>query len=852
MKRPAERSPLASMHDGLEFVDALTEALSKFGDLPAVYDSNGSVTYTELHRMARNIQAHLEDQREPGTPVVAVITRASALSIAAVLGVLLSGRAYLPLDPQASTRRLDSTIKEAGAGSILSSEAIRQVTGQEREARLPARSKPSSPAAVLFTSATTGSSKGVVLSHRCILFHSLTYRHHMQIGPGDRVSLFAPMHVGASVSNIFGCLLSGACLYPFAARDRDTAELLDELRRHDLSVVHMVPSLFRRLARGDRSSDSFSSVHHLKLGGEPVTSLDVELFRNMGLGGTRLMNGLGITEAGGNVTFGEVQLDVSATGPVSMGAPVEGVIAQIDTSNRDLDEAGELVVTSPYLGSGYLGEANGSAFKTSDGGSVSLRTGDVVGRDAAGDLFHIGRIDQIVNISGVRIALPELEAALKDVTGIDDAAVDVVAGTANQPILCGIVAGSSPPSVAHLRSALTDRIGRPEIPVRFYHTDLLPEGTGGKAGWSRLEELIESIDLIRDQPMRSPSTSLEAGVLAIWEEVLNLTQIGVDDPFQDVGGDSIRAAQILTTMNDRFQIHISLEQFYRCGTIARLAAAVEDGSWSEFDHPAVVLRAGEPEQTIFLFPGAGSDVVALWELAHALPTGLRVVGFQYPGLDGESPYKLTVEELARHFVDHLVHHQPQGPYRLAGSSFGGLVAFELSRLLEATGEHVSFLGLLDTYAPGYLAFGNLASPARLKKALRYWLMPVTSKHVWNRQLVKKGIREKLRLAKAWLGLRVPLGILRPYRDRFHFLMQASFTAARRFEIRPVNAAVTVFRAEQTLPSDLFTTDDWLGWKEASRSTVRTVPIPGYHGSHIRHPNVETLAEILHIELARTQ
>lgn len=838
----AEASIAARVEAGPGLPDELTAALARHAARPAVVDGDTVTTYAELREIARRVSAHLAAAPGPPGQVIGVMAPADAASIGAVLGILCSGRAYLPLDPALPAAHLDRITRDAEVGLVLTRDTIAACEDTTIVTPAPAVTL-ARPAAVIYTSATTGTPKGVIQSGRCVLFHALTYAHHMALGAGDQVSLCPPLHAGASVSNLLGTLLAGGTLHPLPLARLQVDGILEACARHAITVLHMVPSLFRRLAVDPRAPAAWRAVHHLKLGGETVTSRDVQLFRGLHLPRARLVNGLGITEAGGNVTFCEIPPGLPVHGLVPVGRLVEGVSATILADDGGDGDAGELVVRGRFLASGYAGDRP-APFTGHDDGTTSLRTGDLVKRGPDGAWLHLGRRDQVVKINGVGVSLPEVEAALRSVTGVDDAAVVVAPDPDQQPRLCAALVGPHPLHASTVRRQLAVMLAPSTMPSMLCQIEAIPCAASGKTDRRALMDRVLTTPPLRDAPPRPPSNVLEARLLNLFRQALATSHLGMDDALFEAGGDSLRAADLLTLVQRDLGAQVTAEQLYRHPSAAALAALLQAGDWRDADSPAVLLRPGHPSNRLFLVPGAGSDVVALWDLAQALPPDLTVVGFQYPGLDGRRACLTSVPEIAAAFLGPLRQHQRSGPYRLAGTSFGGMVAFEMARQLEAAGEAVSFLGLLDTYAPGYLTFRRrLPLRARLR-AVQYWCLPIGAKDVRTRANLASGLREKALLLKSRLLNGLPLPWLHPPAHRFYRLMAACFHAGRRYQIQPTRVPITLFLAEQHVPEDLIAVDGCLGWGAASLGGVSTIPIPGRHGHHIRPPHVARLGAIL--------
>jgi thioesterase domain-containing protein/acyl carrier protein len=376
-------------------------------------------------------------------------------------------------------------------------------------------------------------------------------------------------------------------------------------------------------------------------------------------------------------------------------------------------------------------------------------------------------------------------------------------------------------------------------PAFFKHVESIQCGNGGKLNRKAIQQIAET-EPQHTEPSNAPRDALEIKLLAIWKDVLSSLSAGIEDNFFDSGGDSLLGAKLLTRIYEECEVRISLELLYRYPNIAGLAAVIHNGAWNDTKQPCIVMKPGAPEKRLFMFPGAGSDIILLRDLAASFKNDVSIIGCQYPGLDGKNHYLRTVPEMALFFLKHLRAIQPAGPYYLAGISFGGLVAFETARQLENAGECVNFLGLLDTYTPSYLSFKrHLTLPLKIK-AFQYWCLPNGRKQVWTMMSACVGLCQKIGLTIEQLRWKL-LRRTSPYARRFRGLRAACLGAWKIYSIQPVKAPVTVFRAEQQLPDDLFEQDSYHGWEHASTSRVEIITVPGRHHTLMHHPHAAVLA-----------
>ena len=367
---------------------------------------------------------------------------------------------------------------------------------------------------------------------------------------------------------------------------------------------------------------------------------------------------------------------------------------------------------------------------------------------------------------------------------------------------------------------------------------------GGKVDRVRLRGQIQSAVPMRDADPLSPADALETQLLAAWQHVLRVPDVGVNDSLFEFGADSLVAVELITLL-DQIGVSVGTAELYEHPTVTTIAAHLRsrDPRGAARFSAVVLLKQGRGNLNLVVVPGAGSSVLALFALADSLPDDLTVYGLQYPGID-DGQYRTSVADLACYFLEQIGARLPGESYGLAGTSFGGTVTFEMVRRLEQSGTRVPFLGLIDTYAPGYLTLRPQLSFRSRVRALVRWVLPLGVKHVWTAGNVASGLRQKWMLLRARLWLRGPRSRPRPHERRFQYLMMACLMASRRYQIDPVQSPIHFFSVDERLPEDLYGCDDTLGWSDASTGGVEVIQVPGRHGTHIRPPHVRTLGEKL--------
>jgi amino acid adenylation domain-containing protein len=778
--------------------------------------------------------------------------------VAAILGILQAGGLYVPLDPTASPERLAAVLVHAEATALITDRHHAERAAALAGDRLPvldidaafAASPSTLPevdpgeACVLFyTAGSTGLPKGVLQSHRGVLINAGNHARSLNLGMDDRLTLLSPLTAAASATALFGALMNGACLCPFAVREEGLAAMADWMARERITVYHSVPTLFRHFLESlTDGSAPLRSLRIVKLGGEPLPRRDLDLFRRRLPNGCRVINGLGLTEAGGNVCHQTVDLEAlpaSATVPVGHPLPGAGVLLLgEDGCEVASGEAGEIAVHSRCLSLGYWRDParTAASFRPFCNGEVLYLTGDLGRLNVDGCLEHLGRKDRQIKIRGQRVDLAEVEEALLCLPGVRDAAAVPWDGESLAAFLVP-AAGVELPPAGDLRAGLR-RLPEVMVPGRFLILPELPLLPGGKTDRAALAARVAGPGA--PSPEAPVHDALELQLREIWSRAFG-REVGLTDDFFALGGHSLLAAKIVTGIQRTLGIEVPLAVLAGAPTLPSFARALRQRGWTDAANPLVPLQPGGDRTPFFCVPGAGSDVLALLDLARRLGPDQPFYGLQPRGVDGSRQFHRTVEEIAAHFVEHLVAFRPEGAFRLGGSSFGGVVAFEMACQLQRRGREVELLALLDSYGGDY---PRPRSGWSLRRLLR-WCLPVGAKEDTSWASLRRGLREKAQRLRANLDMRLPwLPGVPPVELRFLYLQEVCFRARRRYRPGRFAGKILLFRAERQPLGDLFEPDPYLGWGGLAAEGITVHDVPGHHGLHIREPNVRVLAETL--------
>ncbi len=726
------RSPLV-MPDGADYVPfekaevegsvgaRFRKVAQRFPDRAAVRDAGRVTTYAELAgsagRIASGILARLGTKPGP----VALMCEPGAPLFAAMLGALEAGRFYVPLDPGLPAARLEAILRTLDAAAIVAGDAwielARRLAGPgtvlpvaELDAGpaaqgAAARVLPDDLAYVLFTSGSTGAPKGVMQSHRNVLHNALKLARGLAIHAEDRLTLLSSPSFGASVSSIYGALLTGASVCPYALAGDGLRRLPEFLTRERITILHAVPSVFRCFSWTLDGREDLSALRVVKLGGEAVFASDFDLYRNRFPRRCVFHVGLGATEMH-VIRQWFADHDTPWPGASPLGHAVdETEVVLLDDAGRPAREEGEIAVLARTLAVGYWKdpEQTAAAFLPVPGrpGVRMYRTGDLGRLLPDGCLLYAGRKGSRLKIRGHRVEVGEVEGLLLGIAGIREAVVDAVGRAESLRLVAWIVREDrSLPSIDEIRDAMSSALPAYMVPGAFVFLDRLPRTASGKVDRKALP------DPLADPPPSGPpggtgsvgaaDRPAEAAVAGVFAQALGRGRVGVGEDFFELGGDSLSAVEVLVTLSERSGIELSAADLLEAPTPAALAERIALRGPLPPD-ALVRIQAGEAAP-VFVVPGGagdGEDLFVARRLARLTGDDVPFYCFR----SGPAPHP-TVEELAARCVAQMRAAAPRGPYRLVGDCVGGVLAFAMAAQLERDGERIALLALLDTPYPG--------------------------------------------------------------------------------------------------------------------------------------------------------
>ncbi|OUL34272.1 hypothetical protein BV372_14215 [Nostoc sp. T09] len=421
-----------------------------------------------------------------------------------------------------------------------------------------------------------------------------------------------------------------------------------------------------------------------------------------------------------------------------------------------------------------------------------------------------------------------------------------------------------------LLSFLQQKLPEHLLPSVFVILDSLPLNTNGQVDRQALAALNPTNSKI-EKTFATPEDPLQLQLTEIWENVLGIHPIGIQDNFFDIGGNSLLAVRLFSQIEKIFGLNLPLAIILQCSTIEQLANIIRQQGFLPESHnkhknsiikvesstsinsgksipwsSLVPFQPNGSKPPLFCIHAIGLSVLYYRDLALHLGEDQPFYALQARGLDGKQAPFTKLAEMADHYIKEIQTIQPEGPYFLGGSSFGGLVAWEIAQQLVKQGQKVAFLALFDTTGPNYVKQAPLQ-----KRVSHHWdnLGKLGTNYVLE-QIRNKGYWLKYKLQENFqkLAFKLSLKIWRtvPYNYRKLAIEEANKQAARDYVLQVYPGRVTVFRAEERFALEKREVDSKMGWSEMVLGRLDIQNVPGNHDSIFREPHVRTLSEKMRI------
>ena len=825
-------------------------------DAVALSMGQETLRYGELNARANQLARYLQMLgARPGVAVGVGLERSLEM-VTALLAVLKTGAAYVPLDPDYPRDRLRYMSENASLIIVLTSESLAErfdvhicrrlcldreekSIAQEDDHDLGPIATPQDLAYILYTSGSTGQPKGVEIPHQALVNFLCSIRQEPGCSAQDvmlsvttlsfdiaGLELYVPLLVGARVE------IAGRAVAMDGRQLRTLCEAVQP------TIMQATPATWRMLVEAGWQGGNGLTV---LCGGEP---LPPDLAASLLDRSVALWNMYGPTET---TIWSTIERIERTAREVTIGRPIantEVYILDQFLQPVPVGVSGELYIGGHGLARGYRGRPDLTQERfiphpfSQEPLARLYRTGDLARYRPDGRIVHLGRLDHQVKIRGFRIELGEIEAALSRHQAVHQAVVlarDDQQGV--KQLVAYVVCQDGPvPNQQKLRSFLQSEIPEYMVPSLFVFLKAMPLTANNKVDRKALP--APDSTLASSAAYVAPHDRMDIQMAVLWQQVFGIDKVGIHDNFFDLGGHSLRAAQLFHLIEQVYGRHLPLSTLFQAPTIAGLTSVLAQEQWIPPWQSLVAMQPNGSAIPIFLVPGVMGNVLWLAQLARLLGQTHPVYGLQARGLDGDTAPFGSVPEMAQQYIAEIRTCVPQGPYVIVGACTGGLVAYEMAQQL-AEQERAVILGIINSWHPSsYHQHYDTVHPSRLALPLGILLQTLRTVRELRRMPMSEWWSVIQRKCKSFLSIfQGPTG--NELRQRqIKRVRQAMFHAAARYTMRPYPGHILNIVASQRMES----ADTRYAWRELAGGGCRTIDMSALRTADLLvSPHVEEVS-----------
>jgi amino acid adenylation domain-containing protein len=701
------------------------EQAARTPDAVAVVHDGRTLTYSQLNARANQLAHHLQGLGIGPEALIAICVERGLEMVVGLLAILKAGGAYVPMDPSYPQERLAYILKDSAPAALLTLAHLQDmlpaganslpIIALDAGAPLWAGMPDSNPdraglsadhlAYVIYTSGSTGMPKGVMVEHRH-LFNYLYWAWHFYT-PAAGSAVSSSLSFDATVTSIFTPLLCGGALQIVSEGNEidGLGQLLCGKQRAGL--VKITPAHLDAVGRTMAAQGKQPSASLFVVGGEALAPSTVRLWQQM-QPDVRIVNEYGPTETVVGCIVYEVPANFPLTATTPIGRPIANTQMYILDARGDpapIGVAGELYIGGAGVARGYLNRPDLTSERfvadpfSAESGARMYKTGDLCRWTADGVIEYLGRNDFQVKIRGFRIELGEIEARLAEYESVQEPVVLAREDSSGDKRLVAYYVSDVNIAVESLRAHLLAKLPEYMVPAAFVRLDRMPLSPNGKLERKALPA-PDSRAYVQDA-YEAPAGPVEEKLARIWARLLGLERISRNANFFDLGGHSLLAVRMLTLIEGEFGHSLDLTSLFKAPSIASLSSLLQQGGSPSISPPYAVV----PIQPNGTKPPLFSIIspIQYLNIARHLGNDQPVIGLQL--FDPAKPLEMKysrLEDAASECVRLIRQTQPQGPYAVIGWCAAGVVAFETAQQLVQMGHEVSFVGIIDGWAPDYV------------------------------------------------------------------------------------------------------------------------------------------------------
>lgn len=717
-------------------------------DSTAVCYNNMQITYQALNEYANQLARTLKAQGVGKNTLVGIFIGRSLGMIAGILGILKSGGAYVPLEEYLPENRVRVIIDSLNLKFLIADTEenlnkltpivsddlnistifcpfnienkhkqqavskklieLRQIQSYEKTNLLP-KITSDDTAYIIFTSGSTGVPKGVEVAHKPVINLIEWVNNTFKINEKDKLLFVTSLSFDLSVYDVFGILGAGGSLR-LANREeiREPEKLYDIMVNEDITFWDSAPAMLQQIAPFFKKEGSEKRKNRdlrlVFLSGDwiPITMPETvkRCFAN-----AKFISLGGATEAVIWSNFFPVGNIKPEWKSIPYGKPIQNAkyyILDESLNPCPIGVPGDLYIGGECLAKGYKNDEALSSKKFIANPFCEneriYHTGDIAKYFSDGNIEFLGRKDGQVKIRGFRVELGEIETHLLNMDEIEKAVVIVDQSKNNESYLACYYVSKKEISRSLIKKRLQENIPDYMVPSFYMEIEDIVLTKNGKVDRNSLPKISNNVEL----DYSPPTNSTEKQIVAIWETLFDQNPIGIQDNFFDIGGHSLLAVQLISTINNKLGSNLSVSTIFQAPTIGLLSGRINGTAQASFEfNPLIKIKNNAKGKNIFFVHPGGGDVFCYTHLANELKSNMNFYGIKAYGLDDGTQALNSYKKMAEKYIDGILKIQKEGPFIIAGFCAGGTIAFEIAQKLKQINKEVSLVILVDSLASDF-------------------------------------------------------------------------------------------------------------------------------------------------------
>jgi len=792
--------------------ELIEETAKRLPNKVAIISNGESITYSELNKKANIVANKLREFNIRPNEMVGLLMNRSINMMIGLLGIMKSGAAYLPIDPEYPQDRINYMLTDSKAKFLLTEKNmekdvksfdvnkffIEKDFSEGNEENPSIVNTPEDLIYVIYTSGSTGNPKGVMLKHKNINNFIKGTCDEIDFNENKTIVSVTTICFDIFVLESWLSLQKGLTIVLANEKEQIRPKNFNALcLKYNVNMLQTTPSRTEVLITNKNFVEYVKNITDFMVGGEPFPTQLLEKLKDISK--ANVYNMYGPTET---AVWSSIK-DLTNEDEINIGKPMANTQFYILDKTLNLcpiGMIGELYIGGEGLAKGYLGNEKltndrfiKNPYKEND---YIYKTGDLARWMGNGEMKHMGRSDFQVKIRGYRIELGDIQKNLIKIAGIQNA---IIKAEDNKYLIAYLICDETI-SVSSIKAELSKVLPQYMIPSYFVRLDSFPYTPNGKVDTKRLPPL-EMVDIMREEFVQ-PVTATQKKLAEIWNELLDINKVSIKDDFFDVGGDSLGAINLTNKICEEFDVSLAVKAVYNNATIEKMAEyldnldANEDGVISRNKHLVLLKKAENSNENMF-FVHAGNGLATPYaRLCNQIERDINCYGISFPVEDTTyHPFHIKLEDVVKEYVNSIRVIQPHGPYKFFGWCVGCSIIFEMIKQFKELGEEIDEIYLDAGLAPNL----NREKPVFTKDSE----LMIVKELVKSPDLLNE-ISEGNSSEEIWNSLIKNINLINPYKEQVKYILEQAMKpvdldrATPNYDNADLKTVIHIFNVIRTL------------------------------------------------------